>query len=152
MKINSFIYKLFIVNGLVAIFILGTYFTIDYFIKSKLEDITDKRKVIKTIVSEAEKVNINLLKSATLKSNKYLVDSIKDSNSLNSLIEALNKYGYDTKQLKEDYSEFFRYSVMTTSMFIENRANDAINNNNLAEEKQMTNIYDQFPSLIEILN
>ena len=136
MKINSFIYKLIAVNGLVAIFILGTYLTVNYFINTKIEDITNKKRVIKTIVFEVDKVNINLLKSATLKNNKYLVDSIKSSNEIDLLIKKLNIDGYDTKQLKSDYLEFFKYSVMTTSMFIENRNDEATKNNYLAEEKQ----------------
>ncbi len=136
MKINSFIYKLFIGNGLVAIFVLGTYLAIDYFINTKLEDITDKRKVIKTIVSEADKVNINLLKSAILEDKKHLVLSVQNSNHIHSLISELDGYGYDTRELKSDYLEFFKYSVMTTSMFLENKNEDAKLLNNLAEKKQ----------------
>jgi PAS domain S-box-containing protein len=136
MKINSFIYKLFIANGLVAIFALGTYLAIDYFINTQLEDITDKRKVIKTIVSEVDKVNINLLKSTILKEKKHLVLSARSSNKIDSLIEELDEYGYDTKELQSDYLEFFKYSVMTTSMFLENKADDAKMQNIASEQKQ----------------
>jgi PAS domain S-box-containing protein len=136
MKINSFISKLFIANGLVALFILGTFLSIDYFINTKLNEILSERKVMKNIETEMDKVSVYLLKSATLKDKKYLVLSAKSSNRVESLIDTLDGEFYDKKELRNDYLEFFRYTVMTTSMFIENREDEAKKNDSLAEEKQ----------------
>ncbi len=136
MKISNFIFKLLIVNGLIALFILGTYLTISYFINTKLNEILFERKIMKSIETEMDKVNIYLLKSAVLKDKKYLVLSAMSSNKVESFIHEIDKKFKDTKELKNDYLEFFKYTVMTTSMFIENRDYEAKENDILSEEKQ----------------
>jgi len=151
MKLSSFISKLFIVNGLIALFILGTYLTINYFINTKLNEILTERKVMKSIETQMDKVSIYLLKSAALKDKKYLVLSAKSSNHAESLIDKLDKELYDIKELRNNYLEFFRYTVMTTSMFIENRESEAKINDTLAEKKQQ-NLSKTFDSFVKYLD
>jgi PAS domain S-box-containing protein len=136
LKKNSFIGKLFVVNGLVALFILVTFLTIDYFLNTKLDEIMSERRIMKSIETEMDKVGIYLLKSATLKDKRYLVLGAKSSNHAQSLIAKLDKKLYNSDELRNNYLEFFKHSVMTTSMFLENRENESQIQNTFTEEKQ----------------
>ena len=116
---TSLVPKIILSNVLLLAFILGTFFIIDKYIQEDLASILQERKNIAIFKSKIDEVSTNLYQSSNLHDDSYLSKASTSSLDAIKALELLESRRFDTKEIKNHYIEFFKYSVITTSMLLE---------------------------------
>lgn len=143
-RTDSFMSPLIKYNIFILTLVLGTFTLVYYFLNHQLDYNQEERRNIAQIRLSTEHVAAHLFQSAMLHDNTHLAEAALASNEVQSKLQKLSVLGRDTSMLKQYYLDFFRFNVITASLALENRNEDALVANELSHRK--------YHHLIENLN
>jgi hypothetical protein len=73
-----------------------------------------------------------------LNNSDYLTEAALSSNEALNYLENLSKSGIDTKLLKENYYDYFRQTVLTTSLVLEHQLDEAHKADHISQDRDQT--------------
>jgi len=150
MKI-SLISKIIISNLIVLLFSLATFGIIYNFEVNERQKILFERKQIASFRIYVSRVSVLLYKSGSLHEDKYLADAGNVSLKAISALTFLKQQGYQVDEVERLYLEFFRNTVMTTSLLLEEKLIDAQISDKISSQAQLS-LRQKLQELITVLD
>jgi len=132
---RNFLIRLIGANTLILAIVFGTFYSVYNFLDTKLKNIMDQRHTTILFYNAFNDVASNLYQSAMLDDADYLTNAAVSSNCALQLLEKIEKNKFVTRTLRQDYNDFFRYTVMTTSLSLEHRLKEARVANTISQQK-----------------
>lgn len=136
MQNKSFLVRLIIANAIILLIVFGTFYSVFNFLENKLKNILEQRQTISFFYNTINHLASDLYQSAMLDDQNYLTSAALSSNEAIRLLETLQENGFDTRSLEENYNDFFRYTVITTSFGLEHRLEESRGANEMSEQQQ----------------
>lgn len=136
MQNKSFLVRLIIANAIILLIVFGTFYSVFNFLDNKLKNILEQRQTISFFYNTINHLASDLYQSAMLDDQNYLTSAALSSNEAIRLLETLQQNGFDTRSLEENYNDFFRYTVITTSFGLEHRLEESRGANERSEQQQ----------------
>lgn len=138
MENKNFIYKLIGANALIIILVFGTFYNVYNFLNYQLAKNNEQRQNITFFIRSCDQVATKLYQSAMLNNSFYLTSAARASNKALLYLDNLAQSGLDTRVLAENYDDFFRDTVMTTSLVLEHRIDEALLADRMSQNKFQT--------------
>jgi len=135
MENKNFIFKLIGANTLIILLVFGTFYSVFDFLNYQLAKNNEQRQNITYFIHSCDHVSVNLYQSAMLHNSDYLTEVAISSNNALSYLKNLSKIGFDTRSLKQNYYDFFYQTVLTTSLVLEHRLDEAHKADHVSQEK-----------------
>ncbi|HZF70718.1 diguanylate cyclase domain-containing protein [Sulfuricurvum sp.] len=135
MENKNFIFKLIGANTLIILLVFGTFYAVFNFLNFQLAKNTQQRQNMIYFIHSCDHVSVNLYQSAMLNNPDYLTEAALSSNNALNFLHNLSKSGFDTRSLKENYYDFFRQTVLTTSLVLEHRLDEAHVADHISQKK-----------------
>ena len=148
---KDLIFKIVVSNLSILLFVFSIFFIIENFLNDKLKVVVFEKKQITLLNSEINRVALNLYQSSSLHDDNYLFQSAQSSKKTINILNYLQKKGFKVGIIKKNYMDFFKYTVITTSMLLEQRLNDARDSSKVSLEKYKI-LRTKIDGLIELLN
>lgn len=136
MQNKSFLIRLIGANAIILLIVFGTFYSVFNFLENKLKNILDQRQSISFFYNTINNVASDLYQSAMLDDTNYLTSAALSSNEAIRLLKVLQKNGFDTRSLEENYNNFFRYTVTTTSFGLEHRLEESRGANEISQQQR----------------
>jgi diguanylate cyclase (GGDEF)-like protein/PAS domain S-box-containing protein len=136
MENKNFIFKLIGANALIIVLVFGTFYSVFDFLNFQLAKNNKQRLNITYFIHSCDHVSVDLFQSAMLNNSDYLTEAAISSNEALNYLENLSKSGIDTKLLKENYYDYFRQTVLTTSLVLEHRLDEAHRADHISRNKE----------------
>ncbi len=129
---KKLIFKIAISNLLILLLVLATFSMVNNFLNNKLKAISFQKEQLTLLNSEINRVSSALYQSSSLHDNIYLVKAAISSTKVINIL----KNSFKIDEIREDYIDFFKYTVLTTSMLLEERVEDAQKSSKISLKKQ----------------
>lgn len=134
MENKNFIYKLIGANALIIFLVFGTFYNVYNFLNYQMINNNAQRENITNFIHSCDHVSVHLYQSAMLNNAEYLTEAAKASNDALTYLDDLSKTGIDTKILKETYYNYFRQTVLTTSLVLEHRLDESYRADHISQD------------------
>jgi hypothetical protein len=138
MENKNFIFKLIGANALIIVLVFGTFYSVFDFLNFQLAKNNKQRLNITYFIHSCDHVSVDLFQSAMLNNSDYLTEAALSSNEALNYLENLSKSGIDTKLLKENYYDYFRQTVLTTSLVLEHQLDEAHKADHISQDRDQT--------------
>lgn len=144
-------FKIVVSNLSILFFVFGIFFTINNFLNHKLDVVLFEKKQIIELNGKINVVASSLYQSSSLHDDSYLVTAAMSSSQVMNTLKHLHLRGFDVSHIKENYIDFFKYTVITTSMLLEDRLDDATAASKVSLQKHQL-LQTKIDELIKLLN
>ncbi|MDD2369377.1 MAG: PAS domain-containing protein, partial [Sulfuricurvum sp.] len=151
MENKNFIFKLIVANALIIVVVFGTFYTVFNFLNFQLAKNTLQRQNMTSFIHSCDHVSVNLYQSAMLNNSDYLTEAALSSNNALNYLQSLSNSGFDTRSLTENYYDFFRQTVLTTSLVLEHRLDEGHIADHISHKKYQT-LHTAFLSMRQKIN
>lgn len=133
---KNLIYKIAISNLLILFLIFTVSFIINNCLNDRLNSISFQKEQTTLLNSEINSVSSALYQSSSLHDSTYLVKAAISSTKVLNILSYLKKNSFKIDEIRESYIDFFKYTVITTSMLLEERVEDAKKSSKISLKKQ----------------
>lgn len=133
---KNFLLRLITANTIILFIVFGTFYSVFNFMDNKLKNILEQRQTISYFYNAINRVSSGLYQSSMLDNPDYLTSAAISSNEAVKLLDTLKKNGFDTRSLEENYNNFFRYTVITTTFGLEHRLEESRGANEMSQQQQ----------------